>query len=116
MNLIDEVLQEIFDLIVIWLKINQLKKSIDYTPQAANIKDTVALVLYSSGTTGLVKGVQITQFNIMSLLSPSEDSELAFFEGLPLLSVAPCFHVYGCLATLITIFNGIKFISMPKFE
>lgn len=30
-----------------------------------NVKNTVALILMSSGTTGLPKGVELTQFNFM---------------------------------------------------
>lgn len=30
-----------------------------------NMKDRVAMILCSSGTTGLPKGVQITQFNVI---------------------------------------------------
>lgn len=38
-------------------------------PRPTNIKDNVALVLCSSGTTGLPKGVQLTQFNILTAIS-----------------------------------------------
>lgn len=38
-------------------------------PQATDIKDHVALILCSSGTTGLPKGVQLTQFNILTAVS-----------------------------------------------
>lgn len=38
-------------------------------PRPTNIKDNVALVLCSSGTTGLPKGVQLTQFNILTAVS-----------------------------------------------
>lgn len=38
-------------------------------PQPTDTKDNVALVLCSSGTTGLPKGVQLTQFNILTAVS-----------------------------------------------
>lgn len=38
-------------------------------PPPTNIHDTVALILCSSGTTGLPKGVQLTQFNILTAVS-----------------------------------------------
>lgn len=40
-----------------------------FAPRPTNIKDNVCLVLCSSGTTGLPKGVQLTQFNILTAVS-----------------------------------------------
>lgn len=37
-----------------------------YTPQPQNMKENVGLILCSSGTTGLPKGVQLTQFNMFA--------------------------------------------------
>lgn len=38
-------------------------------PQPTDIRDNVALVLCSSGTTGLPKGVQLTQINVLTAVS-----------------------------------------------
>lgn len=38
-------------------------------PRPTNVKENVALVLCSSGTTGLPKGVQLTQYNILTAVS-----------------------------------------------
>lgn len=46
----------------------QISSSLDYTPPKANKDDDVALIVCSSGTTGLPKGVQLTQSNILSTL------------------------------------------------
>lgn len=41
-------------------------------PRPTNIKENVALILCSSGTTGLPKGVQLTQFNILVAVSHTQ--------------------------------------------
>lgn len=38
-------------------------------PKPVNIEENVALILCSSGTTGVPKGVQLTQFNILTAVS-----------------------------------------------
>lgn len=43
----------------------------DYEAPPANMLDDVALIMFSSGTTGLPKGVQITQANIFATIANS---------------------------------------------
>ncbi|KAI2640413.1 acetyl-CoA synthetase-like protein [Hypomontagnella submonticulosa] len=88
-------------------------------------KDTAFLV-YSSGTTGLPKGVMLTHYNIVANLVQLGHCDV--FNGLyhsggpdgkgdKQVAVLPFFHVYGltCIA-LQSIFMGIQVVVLPKFD
>ncbi|KAI4867859.1 acetyl-CoA synthetase-like protein [Hypoxylon rubiginosum] len=88
-------------------------------------KDTSFLV-YSSGTTGLPKGVVLTHRNIVANLIQLEHCELRnglHHTGPPdghgdkQIAVLPFFHVYGltCIA-LQSIYMGIPVVVLPKFD
>ncbi|KAI1385043.1 acetyl-CoA synthetase-like protein [Hypoxylon trugodes] len=88
-------------------------------------KDTSFLV-YSSGTTGLPKGVQLTHHNIVANLiqiAHVESLNGLYHSGGPdgngdkQIAVLPFFHVYGltCIA-LQSAFMGIQAVMLPKFE
>lgn len=47
---------------------NKYKTKPDFTSPESNKNEDVALIVCSSGTTGLPKGVQLTQFNILATL------------------------------------------------
>lgn len=48
------------------MKSEDSKQSDLFQPQPQNMKENVGLILCSSGTTGLPKGVQLTQFNMFA--------------------------------------------------
>ncbi|KAJ6633242.1 4-coumarate--CoA ligase 1 [Pseudolycoriella hygida] len=89
-----------------------------------DIEDTFVLP-YSSGTTGLPKGVMLSHLNITSncemLDSKLPDRRLMlpttndFQDVLP--SVLPFFHIYGLVVSLISkLALGCKVVSLPKFD
>ncbi|XP_017768035.1 PREDICTED: probable 4-coumarate--CoA ligase 3 [Nicrophorus vespilloides] len=85
-------------------------------------QNAVAVMPYSSGTTGLPKGVQLSHRNILANLSQfmSDDFTIMrlasgdFQEVVP--AILPMFHIYGfttiCMAGMN---NGGKTITLPKF-
>ncbi|KAI1158956.1 hypothetical protein F5B18DRAFT_638978 [Nemania serpens] len=86
----------------------------------------LSFLVYSSGTTGLPKGVQLTHLNIVSNLAQLEYVDR--FNGVyhyggvdgkgdKQLAILPFFHVYGltCIA-LAGIRMGLPVIILPKFE
>lgn len=94
--------------------------------KVASPADDLAFLVYSSGTTGLPKGVMLTHRNIVAntlMISAAESEQLSwkprpdFPEGDVLLSMLPLYHVYGLTVVLHqSFYKGTKTVIMPKFE
>uniref|UniRef100_A0A182QGS8 Luciferin 4-monooxygenase n=1 Tax=Anopheles farauti TaxID=69004 RepID=A0A182QGS8_9DIPT len=86
--------------------------------QPTNVHEHVALIMCSSGTTGLPKGVQLTQANVMASAALTDEStSLTELEGpLVLLCVLPWFHAFGCLSLLNVLCIKQRMVALPKFE
>ncbi|EAA11995.3 AGAP004655-PA [Anopheles gambiae str. PEST] len=81
-----------------------------------NVEEHVALIMCSSGTTGLPKGVQLTQRNVIASVSLLSVLEASFEVPVVVLGVIPWFHAFGCLTLINVICNKLKLVSLPKFE
>jgi acyl-CoA synthetase (AMP-forming)/AMP-acid ligase II len=80
--------------------------------------DLVALP-YSSGTTGLAKGVMLTHHNLVAeLCTASARPDIAFpGEQDTLLAFLPFFHIYGIVMFLTYApWRGATVVSMPRFD
>lgn len=78
-------------------------------------EDLVALP-YSSGTTGVCKGVMLTHHNLVSNLAQIRGAGLDWTEA-TLVCVLPLFHIYG----LVAIANhglrcGATIVTLPRFD
>uniref|UniRef100_A0A182JWZ3 Luciferin 4-monooxygenase n=1 Tax=Anopheles christyi TaxID=43041 RepID=A0A182JWZ3_9DIPT len=82
----------------------------------SNLEEHVALIMCSSGTTGLPKGVQLTQRNVIASVSLLSVLEASFEVPVVVLGVIPWFHAFGCLTLINVICNKLKLVSLPKFE
>ena len=82
--------------------------------------DDAVLLPYSSGTTGLPKGVMLTNYSVASNLLQVVHPEIFALQENPntcMLGLLPCFHIYGLAVIVFTsLFNGIRIVSVPKFE
>ena len=89
-------------------------KDVDINP-----KEDVAILPYSSGTTGLPKGVMLTHFNLSANIQQFADGPgyLATTFNDIVLGVLPFFHIYGFSVVMGTSFyRGATVVSLPKFE
>jgi acyl-CoA synthetase (AMP-forming)/AMP-acid ligase II len=78
-------------------------------------EDFVALP-YSSGTTGLPKGVMLTHYNLVANLRQMEGL-CYFYEDDTLICVLPLFHIYGHVVVLnMGLYTGATVVTMPRFE
>ncbi|KAG0646945.1 putative 4-coumarate-ligase 1 [Hyphodiscus hymeniophilus] len=79
----------------------------------------LAFLVYSSGTTGLPKGVMLTHLNVVSNLFMVNSSEGALLQWNKdkILSVLPYYHIYGlqCLVHLPA-YAGLTTIVMSSFD
>ncbi|PYS68010.1 MAG: 4-coumarate--CoA ligase family protein [Acidobacteria bacterium] len=78
-------------------------------------EDLVALP-YSSGTTGLPKGVMLTHYNLISNMKQMDGLDY-FYESDKLICVLPLFHIYGLMVVLnMGLYKGATIVIMPRFD
>jgi len=97
-----------------------LKDSGDLYPTIleCNQAEDVVVLPYSSGTTGVPKGVMLTHKNLVSNMAQLDAPGLDFMdrEGTTL-CVLPYFHIFGLNVTMTNmLFNGGNMITLPSFD
>jgi acyl-CoA synthetase (AMP-forming)/AMP-acid ligase II len=77
--------------------------------------DLVALP-YSSGTTGLPKGVMLTHRNLVANILQTS-AVVQAREGERSIAVLPFYHIYGFTVLLnISLYQGVTIVTMPRFD
>ncbi|XP_041365922.1 4-coumarate--CoA ligase 3-like isoform X2 [Gigantopelta aegis] len=86
-------------------------ENVDIDPQ-----NDLLVLPYSSGTTGLPKGVMLTHSNVtanIKQICPALPMEAGKDR---LLVILPTFHIYGMVASLyVTLFQGVTMVTLPSF-
>jgi acyl-CoA synthetase (AMP-forming)/AMP-acid ligase II len=76
----------------------------------------IAVLPYSSGTTGLPKGVMLSHGNLVANLEQIQDA-FAIEEDDTLIGVLPFFHIYGMQVIMNQgLRNGATIVTMPRFD
>jgi 4-coumarate--CoA ligase len=81
-----------------------------------DVHEQVVVLPYSSGTTGLPKGVMLTHHNLVANLAQSEVM-LSYDENEVALAVLPFFHIYGMQVLMNGLLaSGVTVVTMPRFD
>lgn len=76
----------------------------------------LAVLPYSSGTTGKAKGVMLSHYNLVANIAQSA-AMLPIGQDDVTLAVLPFFHIYGMNVIMnITLYQRGKLVIMPKFD
>ncbi|GLF92737.1 long-chain-fatty-acid--CoA ligase [Streptomyces yaizuensis] len=79
--------------------------------------DDIALVLYTSGTTGHPKGAMITQLNLVMNIATTVVTPFALRPDDVLLGCLPLFHTFGQVCGMGTCFSaGATLVLMERFD
>jgi long-chain acyl-CoA synthetase len=82
-----------------------------------NAREDVAVLLYTSGTTGFPKGAMLTHFNLLANVASVWEA-MTFKEAHEVFVVVlPMFHAFAATACLLTpLFHGCTIVPLPRFE
>ncbi|KAB2104381.1 putative 4-coumarate--CoA ligase 1 [Alternaria gaisen] len=101
-----------------WTSIRKTSGALRYRRRRADPED-LAFLAYSSGTTGLPKGVMLSHRNIVADLLLAQGAVGNWYSSAndKFLGVLPFFHIYG-LTGLVhqTLHRGIELVVMPAFD
>jgi acyl-CoA synthetase (AMP-forming)/AMP-acid ligase II len=84
-----------------------------------NPREDLVVLPYSSGTTGLPKGVMLTHHNIVSNMAQCEGITGFNLVGVDdtVLGLLPFFHIYGMVVIMnMSLAQGATVVTMPRFE
>lgn len=91
----------------------------DKFPTVSIQSDDVVCMPYSSGTTGLPKGVMLTHRNLCANIAQIGHPSVGF-DFLPnqtLMNVLPMFHIYGMMVgMMLGLQRKIRTVTLPKFD
>ncbi len=91
----------------------------EFVPPSINAATDLLVLPYSSGTTGVSKGVMLTHANVVANLIQVQSMD-GFKPTTPddtVIGVLPFFHIYGMVVIMIaTLITGATVVTMPRFD
>nr|ACM69363.1 4-coumarate:CoA ligase [Humulus lupulus] len=104
-----------------WFHFSELSGADENDMPEVNISpDDVVALPYSSGTTGLPKGVMLTHKGLVTSVAQQVDGEnpnLFYSKDDVILCVLPLFHIYSLNSVMLcSLRAGAAILIMPKFE
>ena len=88
---------------------------------AIDPQEDIVVLPYSSGTTGLPKGVMLTHYNLVANLKQIEgvqaQTDNPIDEDSVVMGLLPFYHIYGMVVIMgYALYKGATVVTMPKFE
>src|SRR5882672_3759376 len=88
----------------------------DFPAVSINPREDLVALPYSSGTTGLPKGVMLTHYNLVANMCQMDGLQY-FTDNDTLICVLPLFHIYGLVVVLnMGLHQGATIVTVPRFE
>jgi long-chain acyl-CoA synthetase len=85
-------------------------------PETVKTDRDIAVLVYTSGTTGKPKGAMLTHKNVLSIF-PSRLDMFDLGEADVCLAALPLCHIYGLTVVMMgTLSKGARLVIVPKFE
>ncbi len=117
-----------------WTSVRNLAGTNRYRPAKIDPENDLAFLVYSSGTTGKPKGVELTHMNMVSNVQQAQATEGGWLSwdgskslpGIPnapqpqgdkILACLPFFHIYGLNALIHNpVYTGVHVLVLARFE
>lgn len=108
-----------------WRDIKSSKYTYIFSRTSISPKKDLAFLVYSSGTTGLPKGVMLTHHNMVSNVLQFSAMESRTFhpfggpdgKGDRQLGVLPLFHIYGLMCGILgSLYLGLEIVLLDRFD
>ena len=102
--------------VIMWDNFMKIGKACSYNFKQKRGFDDPAVILFSGGTTGISKGIVLTNGNFNALASQIVATNPMFRPGDKMLAAMPIFHGFGLGVSIHSmLFNGGRCILVPRF-